>query len=269
MNLVEVCLLPLVITLSSIPSRFRDIRPTLESLLRQELPARDVRLYIPRSYRRFPEWDGVLPDVPAGITICRVDEDFGPATKVLPAIRDHAGEPVELLLCDDDRIYDPRWTTRFAEARVRYPDVVITEDGARVGSHRASQEPGAVRRAKDWRYRMERIMSLGLSRPPKWTCSGFVDTFKGYSGALLRPDFIPGFAFDIPEILWTVDDIWLSGCLATNGVGIWVNANSPMSHERAIAKRDALLRFSYQDHGRQDANRACWEWFQKNKNIWH
>ncbi len=76
---------PTIITLSSIPPRFGLLKPTLFSLLSQRLKAEEVRLYIPHKYRRFPDWDGRLPEVPAGITIVRCDEDLGPATKVLPA----------------------------------------------------------------------------------------------------------------------------------------------------------------------------------------
>jgi hypothetical protein len=51
-------------------------------------------------------------------------------------------------------------------------------------------------------------------------------------------------AFDIPDLLWTVDDIWLSGQLAVNGVPI-----------RKIT-----------DH--EQANRACIRHFQREYGIW-
>ena len=73
----------LVISLTSITSRFPEIRPTLEALLAQSAPIEEIRLNIPRRYRRFPEYDGGLPDVPGGIRVIRPEEDLGPATKVL------------------------------------------------------------------------------------------------------------------------------------------------------------------------------------------
>ena len=77
-----------VISLTTIPSRMPHIRPTLDSLLDQRTPFDQVNLYIPKHYRRFPDYDGTLPDLPDGVTIRVVDEDFGPASKVLHAVRE-------------------------------------------------------------------------------------------------------------------------------------------------------------------------------------
>ena len=85
-----------VISLSTIPPRFASVGPCLNALLRQTARPEAVELYIPHSYRRFPQWGGGLPEVPAGVTIVRVDEDLGPATKILPAARAWRGQDVEL-----------------------------------------------------------------------------------------------------------------------------------------------------------------------------
>ena len=158
--------LSLVVTLSSIPPRFAGLGPTLKSLLRQKVRPDEVRLYLPRRYRRFPDWDGSLPAVPDGVRICTTDEDMGPATKILPAVRDFRGREVELLLCDDDRIYDPLWTSRFLAARRAHPDCVIVEAGGFVPGHDGTGHPRAVPRRKDWRYRLLRGATLGLKKPP-------------------------------------------------------------------------------------------------------
>ncbi len=260
--------LRVIVSLSSIPSRFSSIGPTLLSILRQTTPPDEIRLYIPHRYRRFPDWDGALPAVPEGVDIHRCAEDFGPATKVLPAVRDLRGEDAEILFCDDDRIYDPEWLGRFVAGRTAHPDCAIVEAGRFVPGFRGTATPRARPRRKGWRYRLARIASLGLYAPPPWVSSGHVDVLKGFGGVLIRPQFIPDFAFDIPDILWTVDDPWLSGCLAANGVDIWLNAGTIPSIERRIAGRDSLLKFSVRGHGRDDANHACFRWFQGNRGIW-
>ena len=96
-----------VITLSTIPPRFSQIGPTLRSLVRQRARPEAVELYIPQSYRRFPQWGGALPEVPDGVTIIRVEEDLGPATKILPAAKAYRGQGVELIYGDDDRVFSP------------------------------------------------------------------------------------------------------------------------------------------------------------------
>jgi hypothetical protein len=262
--------LPLVVTLSSIPPRFSGLGPTLKSLLAQKVAPDEVRLYLPRRYRRFPDWDGSLPVVPDGVRIVMVDEDLGPATKILPAVRDFRGQDCELLLCDDDRLYDPLWTSRFLAARRAHPACVIAEAGGFVPGHTGAGtgRSRAVARRKDWRYRLLRVGTLGLVKPHAWLCSGHVDLFKGYGGAMLRPEFMPDRAFDIPDLLWTVDDPWLSGNLALNGVGIWLNADGRVPGERRIARCHALLDFALQGKGRGDANGACYQWFQQNLGVW-
>lgn len=260
--------MPLVVTLSSIPPRFDALGPTLKSLLNQKIPPDEVRLYLPGHYRRFPDWDGRLPQVPAGVTIARAEHDYGPATKILPAVQDFRGRDCELLLCDDDRIYDPLWTSRFLAARRAHPDCAIVEAGGFVPGYSKGRTPRAVPRRKDWRYRLARIGTLCLSKPRAWVRSGYVDVLKGYGGAMLRPDFLPDSAFDIPELLWTVDDPWLSGNLALNGVGIWLNAEGIVPGERRIARTHALLDFALQGKGRGDANGACYDWFRQNLGVW-
>lgn len=257
----------LIITLSSIPPRFAQLQPTLKSLLNQRIPAKEIRVHIPYQYRRFPQWDGNLPTVPEGVSIVRSKEDYGPATKILPAINHFRGQDVELLFCDDDRIYDQYWSTRFLAARALRPSCLIAEDGARGAALTDMPMPRATRREKDWRYRMVRVATLSLHRPPIWKTSGYASVFKGYGGALLRPEFLPAFAFETPEVLWTVDDTWLSGCLAANGVGIWIHANGPVSKERRIARRDALLRYTHLNHSRRKADAACRQWFKDQKNV--
>lgn len=119
----------LIITLSSIPPRFSRIGPCLQSLLAQTAEIDGIYLYIPLSYRRFPDWDGALPEVPDGVEIRRCDEDFGPATKVLPAVREFAGRDCDILFGDDDRAYEPGWAADFLRARDRHPGCAIARRG--------------------------------------------------------------------------------------------------------------------------------------------
>ena len=81
----------MIISLTSIPPRFGGLGPALGSLADQGADA--VWLWIPHTYDRFPDWDGTLPDVPAGITIRRCETDHGPATKSIPALKQLAPGP--------------------------------------------------------------------------------------------------------------------------------------------------------------------------------
>ncbi|WP_248633265.1 glycosyltransferase family 2 protein [Cereibacter changlensis] len=257
----------LIISLSSIPSRFAHLGPTLNSLLTQRRPPDEVRIYVPHAYRRFPEWNGSLPEVPAGVTVLRADCDYGPATKILPAVRDLQGTNTEILFCDDDRIYDPLWTSRFLVQRSQRPDCALVEAGGLLGKSGHCVD-AALRVRKGIMYRAIRAASLGLIKPRPWARSGFVDIAKGYGGVMIRPDFLPSEAFDIPEILWTVDDYWLSGCLRMQGIDIWLNAEAPVSRESRAAACAPLLNFTTGGHDRGKSNAACVAWFRDKYGVW-
>jgi hypothetical protein len=263
----------MIISLSSIPSRFGHLRPTLDSLLRQKHRAERIILYIPQSYRRFPDWDGRLPIVPEGIEIHRVDEDFGPATKVLPAIREFAGKYVDILFCDDDIRYDARWSERFAAARRKHPDSCITEAGSDladidVRSRPKERLPRATHTPWTWRERLKATARHGRRLPRQFVVSGYVDTLRGFAGAMVRPAFFREVAFDIPDILWTVDDVWLSAHLEANGVPIWLNGDTPRHKSHGNRYITPLKKAVYKGHGRHEAGVACVKYCRQAYDIW-
>ena len=141
---------------------------TLRSLLAQSAPVHAVNLYLPRKYRRF-EFDlAQLPAVPAGVNICLVDTDYGPATKALPAVAQYKEpgccHPVLRRRQGGDR---PLLGTTLSGRQPRAPGLAgIVEargDVADYSSHsfRGERQPCSSRRPKDWAYRLRRALSLG------------------------------------------------------------------------------------------------------------
>jgi len=114
------------------------------------------------------------------------------------------------------------------------------------------------------------LLSLGRWKPRKAASSGYVDILEGWGGVLVRPHFFTDAAFDIPDILWTVDDIWLSGQLALNNVPIWLNADGDIRTKgNSDEVRDASLRkLVYKGHDRSAANNLCIDYFRENYQIW-
>ncbi len=265
---------PTIITLSSIPPRFHLLGATLNSLLAQRLPAQEVLLYIPRSYRRFADWDGTLPEVPPGVTIRRCAADLGPATKILPATRDFAGADVDLLFCDDDKIYDPDWHARLKRAAAARPGTCIVEAGENLPDIAdAARAPDRLPRARRWgrkplAYRIRRVLSLFTVKAPMYANSGFVDLLSGHGGVLVRPEWFDAAAFEIPDILWTVDDPWLSGHLERRGIPIWLVAETrrmPASPAGMVAALHDLVEL---DHGRVAADVAAVDHMRRCFGIW-
>lgn len=264
-----------IITLTAIPPRFAYLGETLASLLAQEAPIDGVELWLPRRYRRFEFDPDRPPQVPEGVTIRLVDEDMGPATKILPAVRAYRGQDVNLIFCDDDKVYDRRWAGRLLAASRTHPGSAIVEEGGDI-RHNSSHDwagpdlPRAGRIRKDWRYRLRRALSLGRWKPRKNQTSGYVDILEGWGGVLVRPEFFTEAAFDIPDALWMIDDIWLSGQLAANGVKVWLTVDEQVrtrgnSNEVGAA---ALRKQIVEGQGRRDLNQAGIDLLRSRYGIW-
>ncbi len=274
----------LIVTLSSIPERFAKIGPVLESLAAQAGVDR-ICLYIPRAYRRFPDWDGRLPAVPARVEIRRTDEDFGPATKVLPAAREFAGQDVDILFCDDDHIYAPGWAERFLALKARHPGAVIAQGGWQAGDNAGGTgiralQPRAVRRWRitdiefQLRYLWQDIRAgarrRDLTGPPRrvFKRSGYVDVFEGYAGVLVRPGMFDAGFYEIPPVLWGVDDVWLSGMLTLRGHPIWLEGGIYDPRQAASERQAPLARSVIDGADRKTANREGVLYFRERHGLW-
>jgi len=275
-----------VITLSTIPPRFSQLGPVLASLAAQRSRPEAVELYIPRSYRRFPQWGGGLPEVPEGITIVRVDEDFGPASKVLPAARIWRGQEVELIYIDDDQICAPNWAEGFLQVRREHPEAAVCasiNSVKRIGRNweADSPQPRAVRAPESFQqlgYQLRNFLRTPFRRKDglKLVCAfrkldrtGYADIAQGFTGVALRPDFFDETAFQIPPVVWAVDDVWLSGHLARRGIPIWADQRLDRITPIANVVHTASLRDSTIDGADRDgANLACVDYFRDTYGIW-
>ncbi len=266
---------PTIITLSSIPPRLPHIGPVLQSLLDQDSPAQAVHLYIPYRYRRFPDWDGRLPDVPLGITITRIEEDQGPATKLLPALRAFAGQKVDILYCDDDCIFAPDWHSGFKATARQHPDMCITAMGFDLNSMATAIRPqNRLPRATRWKKEDVGAWLATLAAPlpdevPFLKDSGFCDVAMGHGGVLVRPEWFSQRVLQVPDDSFAVDDIWLSGNLESQGIPIWAAHPIPLPRTlRPIHLIRPLLTEEIGGIGRDAANARSVRQLRDTMGIW-
>ncbi|SOB91117.1 hypothetical protein SAMN05877809_101296 [Rhodobacter sp. JA431] len=268
-----------IISLTTIPPRFSQIGATLRDLLRQDVKIDEIRLNIARSYRRFPGIVPSLPTLPEGITVHISEQDYGPGTKLLPTLRDHLGKDTEILFCDDDQEYAPDWARRFLETRREKPNCCIVGKGYDFDSRPKGSRyfiedtlfPRAYRQQKGLGYRLQRLVHLAQRRPKPFlaTLPGYVHVLEAYRGALVRSEFFPEEVFDIPDLLWTVDDPWFSGHMARKNVPIWMMLRDRPHRDGYEAHHtERLLEFEYQGVGRLDADTACIDYFREHYGIW-
>ena len=262
-----------ILSLTTIPPRFGFISRTLTSILNQSLPFDQIRLYIPRKYRRFPDWNGILPNVPKGVEIYRSDLDYGPATKILPAARDLRGKNVDILFCDDDQFYGRDWHRTLKQAALEHPGTCIVALGANfddINIRRLIKDrnPRGQRLPKDTLYKLKRILSLGWFRPALNIKAGYIDYFHGIGGVLIKPEWLCDDAYNIPDIIWTVDDIWLSGHFELIGIPIWICEGNNSSHTRA-RRFNPLRKYQVSSLDSNAAKEVAIAYFRERYGIWN
>jgi hypothetical protein len=269
----------IVVTLTSIPPRYASLPAKLASIGRQTVRPDRVELQLPKEYRRFPGPRPALPPLPDWVQVMDCEVDYGPATKVLPAVQRWRGTETDLLICDDDRHQDPLWLHRFTEGRRLRPDDILCERGwnieDRFGLVRTAPDLPRARFApkqgRNLAYRLKRIASLNLAHPPRqvYEAAGHVDVFEGFLGALMPVGALPDRAFDIPDIVWTVDDVWLSGMAWHNGTKVWANAMPrPVYSDGRVDKIASLRDHVEQGQGRDTADRYAVDYLRREFGVW-
>ena len=229
-----------ILSLSTIPPRFGMLGMSLNSLINQKRKADEIHVYIPKTYKRFPEHNFCIPDVPEGVSVKIIDHDYGPATKALPCAKAYRGTNTRIIYGDDDRFADTSWLDNMLKCSDERPDDVIVSSGMTLQNYglmlKNQNFLPRAKRAKvkyDFEYLARRLVqkffetttSKSRIKPARcnYSSSGYVDIALGVGGVSVRADFFDESFFEIPEILWPDDDIWLSGNYLRQGRGIWAS----------------------------------------------
>lgn len=200
----------IIVCLTTIPSRLGDLDQTLKSLLDQSRSPQHIRLYLPRwSIREAREYE-----VPSFLTQLRSleiirCEDYGPATKFIPALQDLPLEQ-SLLIVDDDRLYPNCLVDNFHRWSQDNPGIAIGAAGWIVPSDLTDRELTLWRNLRQIPPAPIKSTRTKKKRP--------VHILEGYAGYLIKPKFfdleqIKNFS-QAPPATFYVDDVWMSAhCL--------------------------------------------------------
>jgi hypothetical protein len=99
--------------------------------------------------------------------------------------------------------------------------------------------------------------------------AGYVDILQGLGGAVIRPEFFDENAINIPDVLWTVDDVWLSGLLAAKGIPIWLPEGIEMPETTDAHDIDSLYEATIEGVKRSEANRKCVDYMRQHFGVWN
>ena len=230
-----------IAALSTVPDRIDNLRPTIRSLLNQTRPPDEIVLAIPefsiREKRPYvvPEYLLRLPRV----RILHCVQDWGPATKFIPAVREELAARREsslIMVVDDDRIYPRNALETYLYYSKQLPDAALCFRGA------------AMPRSLDWRdARMIRASELREPKPAA--------VITGCGSYFIQPRFFDESLWDYskaPDGAFYMDDIWISGWLSRGGVKRYVVPASAMM--RSVFRQRRTLSLHDVPEGRQFNN---------------
>lgn len=208
----------MVISLTTLPSRIKNIRPTIASLCDQTIQPEKIILNIPKESRR-EKCGYVIPEFLKNnplVLINEVEEDLGPATKLLPTLKKYWNEHEQkIIVVDDDEIYPKMLVENYLKYADEYSNAVLTLVG-----WDAPEDA-------DHHHRLVRYGAIG-SKPrnsERVNEPVQVDCVQGASSFMVRSTFFTDEIFDYsqaPREAFFVDDIYVSGHLATNSIPVMV-----------------------------------------------
>src|SRR6267154_4218239 len=237
-----------IASLSTVPDRINNLRPTIQSLLKQTRPPDEIVLAIPefsiREQRPYvvPEYLLRLPRV----RVLRCREDWGPATKFIGAIQDElaAGRVNTLIMVvDDDRLYPRDALETYLYYSEQLPNAALCFRGAAMPS------------TLDWDdAKMIYAKDLREPRP--------VAVITGCGSYLIRPRFFNESLWDYsgaPSVAFYIDDIWISAWLSRRGVKRYVVPASAMM--RSVRRQLRTVSLHDVPNGRQYNNNEAIAFF--------
>ena len=111
------------VSISTIPQRIKNIRESVESLLKQTRKPDKIFINIPFKYERFSETidDKQIPKFDNNIVEITRCEDCGPGTKLLGSLNKFEKNSL-VILADDDHIYEDYMIDKFAYFNSKAPN---------------------------------------------------------------------------------------------------------------------------------------------------
>jgi Glycosyl transferase family 2 len=219
-----------IASLTTVPDRINNLRPTIRSLLKQTRPPDEIVLAIPefsiREQRPYvvPKYISRLPRV----RVLHCPEDWGPATKFIGAIQDElaAGrENTLIMVVDDDRLYPRDALETYLYYSEQLPNAALCFRGAAMPS------------TLDWDdAKMIYAKDLREPRP--------VAVITGCGSYFVRPRFFDRSLWDYsgaPSVAFYIDDIWISAWLSRRGVKRYVVPASSMMRSVSRQRRTVSL----------------------------
>ncbi|CAF3710027.1 unnamed protein product [Rotaria sordida] len=272
--------LNIIVSLTSTPARFDYELPfTIHSLLSQTKLPKQIRIYLSptsiiikqknltlthlKMYLQRLDSSKTLAQLFDRLVKIRLeDEDYGPATKFLPIIKEFHSKSQAIMICDDDFYYHPFTIATLHEYSNKFPNSIIGFRGWRVREDLIWGVGGKYEMA----YHIIQSHYLSEVYP--------VSVITANSAYLIHSLFFDAHIhlyFDkIPNDIRHVDDIWLNGQASKRNITRYI---IPSCCPHISVTRTHVLEeyFGKNNISRFSANNHALQWFSDNweKNLWY
>ncbi len=220
----------IVVTFSTTPYRIDNIQPTIKTILAQSIKPQAIYLNVPYIFKRdnlhytIPHW----LSAESRLTILRT-QDYGPATKLLGAIKSVDLPPDTIIITlDDDVAYPSNIVLQLAYKAYLNPGKAITICGADIDY--------------DANMQIKQTSKAGINKRTK--PDSYVAIAQGFAGVAYRRSFFDQDIFNIesspPECI-NSDDVYISFYLAKHNVPRQVLNNKYINYNNIDYKNDIGL----------------------------
>ncbi|CAF1281552.1 unnamed protein product [Rotaria sordida] len=276
----------IIVSLTSTPQRFHYELPfTIHSLLSQTILPKEIRIYLSPTITIIKNKNLTLNHLKMYIKkfhssiiieklfdkLVRIyfeDEDYGPATKFLPILKEFHLLPTNssklqaIMICDDDHYYHPHTISLLLKYSDKYKNSIIGLRGWRI----RDDLTWGVSGREELAYHI--IESFRLSEIYR---IGIVTANHAY---LIRPSFFDSHIYldfkQVSDDIRHVDDIWLNGHASKRNITRLVIPTCCFSI--SVTKTHELENyFNKHQFTRLVANNNALKWFNKSweKDLWY
>lgn len=187
----------IIVSVTSIPSRFTSLYLCLETIMRQSLKPDKIILYLGNNTKNMELPQNLKKLKKRGLTIeYRDDKELKPHTKYFYAMQEHPNDII--ITFDDDILYNKNVIKMLYESYLKFPNEVSA-----IRVHKITFNQDKINKYKNWIMEYKGKDSL---IPSHYLCA------TGVGGVLYPPHIMPKETFNkenIKNLSLSADDLWL------------------------------------------------------------
>lgn len=231
--------LPVIVSCTSIPSRFHVLDKTVRSVLNQSSPPKKMLLWLHERHK------DSLPKSLLNMQGSKFEIHFteldSPHCKLVPTLLKC---PQDIIVtCDDDLIYESTWLETLYKSHENHSEDIITH----IARHIRYDEKGQPQSYRTWQQETRANISHNTLIP------------MGYGGVLYPPGCLPSMATDVElynQLAPKADDLWFKAMSTLNGTKSRTTAELvaspyPMPNSQSVSLKKSNVR--------EDGNRVQWQ----------